>query len=71
MNLFRKESGKISKTNVFNVIFLVLLAAEVILAHFGFDSFVPDPLVAGPIATLLLAVVNIVLRKKFTSEPIA
>ena len=71
MNVFRKESGKVSKTMVFNAIFLVLLAAEVVLARFGYDSFVPDPLVAGPIATLLLVVVNAVLRKYFTSEPIA
>jgi len=68
--MMRKLSGSISKTMVFNAIFLALLVLDVALAWFGYDSFVPDPLIAGPIATLLLAIVNILLRKYFTKEPI-
>lgn len=66
----RKLSGKISKTMVFNLIFLALLALELVLSRFGYDSFVPDPLVAGPIATLVLTIVNMILRK-YTKEPMA
>lgn len=67
----KKVSGQISKTMVFNVVYIVGLVATLSLNYFGYDQFTPDPLVAGPIATLVIALVNLLLRKYATSEPLA
>jgi len=67
----RKVSGSISKTMAFNVVYVVLAVLVTVLGFLGYDQFAPDPLIATAVSAVIVPIVNIVLRKYFTSEPIA
>ena len=66
--MFGKDWYK-SKTLWFNVVYLVSLLASTVLGALGYGEFQPPPAVVE-ISGILLAVVNIVLRRWFTAQPI-
>ena len=67
----RKASGGLSKTLWFNVIYGLLAVGVVLLDFVGYGDFVPDPEVVTLVSTVILPVINFILRKWFTSEAIA
>ena len=67
----KKASGGISKTMAFNAAYVILAVVVAVLSYFGYDQFTPDPMVAAAVSAVVIPVVNLILRKYFTSEPIA
>lgn len=67
----RKVSGKISKTMFFNLAYVLLAIVAAVLGFFGYDQFAPDPMVAAAVSAVIVPLVNLILRKYFTNEPIA
>jgi len=66
-------SGRISKTMIFSVVYLLLAIFGVVAGLVGYDNFSPSPeLVAltEAIVALIAAAVTMILRYK-TSEPMA
>lgn len=57
-----------SRTIWFNVVYVVLMALGTVLSGLGYDSFQPSPEVVE-IAGVLLAIINVVLRR-LTTQPI-
>ena len=66
----KKVSGGLSKTMVFNVIYGLLALSALLLNAVGFADFVPDAEVVVLVSSII-AVVNVILRKWFTSEAVA
>ena len=66
----RKTSGGLSKTLVFNIVYIVLAVLVAALSFLGYDQFTPDPMVATAVSVVIVPLVNLILRKYFTSEPI-
>jgi hypothetical protein len=66
----KTTSGKISWTMVTNWAFLILWLATQIAAGFGYASYTP-PAEAVVIAPALLAIINLLLRRYHTTEPLA
>lgn len=67
----RKVSGGLSKTMLFNVIYGVLAVLAILLDFVGYGDFTPDPIVVTIISSVVVPLVNVLLRKYFTSEAIA
>lgn len=67
----RKLSGAISKTMVFNLAYVILAVVVAVLGFFGYDDFTPDPMVAAAVSAVIVPIVNLILRKYFTEEPLA
>lgn len=67
----RKVSGKLSRTQVFNLAFVLLAIAVTALNAFGYDQFTPDPWLAALVSSVVVPAVNMLIRKYLTVEPIA
>ncbi len=64
-----KADGKISKTMVFNAIAFVLAVALPVLEANGFVNELPSEL--SVFVAPAIVIVNMILRKFFTSQPLA